>query len=58
MGALLSYFWSLWVEMICKISPLLKFETLGVFVNTSTTDEKHPVWDCDNFQFPIQMELS
>ena len=44
--------------MICKISPLLKFETLGVFVNTSTTDEKHPVWDCDNFQFPIQMELS
>ena len=44
--------------MICKISPLLKFEILGVFVNTYTPDDKYPVGDCENLQFPIQMILS
>ena len=28
--------------MICKISPLLKFEILGVFVNTLTADDNYP----------------
>ena len=51
-------FWSLWVEMICNISPCLKFEILGVFVNIVTADDKHPVGDCKNLQFPIQMQLS
>ena len=51
-------FWSLWVEKICKISPLWKFEILDVFVNTLTADAKYPVWDCENMQFPIQMHLS
>ena len=37
-------FWSLWGEMICKISPLLKFEILGVFVNTLTADDNYPLW--------------
>ena len=50
-------FWSLWGEMVCKISPLLKFETLWVFVNTLTADDKCPVWDCENLQFRIQMQL-
>ena len=35
--------------MIWKISPLLKFEILIVFVNTMTADEKYPVPDCENF---------
>ena len=41
-------------EGICflKISPLVKFEILGVFVNTLTTDDKYPVPDCENLQFP------
>ena len=29
---------SLWGEMICQISPSLKFEIIGVFVNTLTSD--------------------
>ena len=32
--------------MIRKISPLLKFEILGLFVNTLTVDDKYPVGDC------------
>ena len=44
--------------MIRKISPLLKFEILGLFVNTLTVDDKYPVRDCENLQLPIQMQLS
>ena len=51
-------FWSLWGEMIPKIFPLFKFEILGGFVNTLTADDKYPVRDCENLQFPIQMQLS
>ena len=54
----LTYFPSLWGKMICKISPLFKFEILGVFVNTLATEDTYPVRDCENLQFPIQMELS
>ena len=49
---------SLWQEMIWKISHLLKFEILGVFVNTLTADGKYLVEDSENLQFPIQMQLS
>ena len=49
---------SLWGIMIWKISPLLKFEMIGVFVNTWTADYKYPVPDCENFSFLIQMKLS
>ena len=41
-------FLSLWEKIIWKISPLLKFEILGVFVNTLTVDDKYPVRDCGN----------
>ena len=34
--------------MIRKISPLMKFQILEVFVNTLTTDYKYPVPDCEN----------
>ena len=51
-------FWSLWGEMISKIAPLFKFEILRVFVNTLTADNKYTVWDCENLQFLIQMQLS
>ena len=50
-------FSSLWREMIWKISPWLKFEILGLFVNTWTSDYKYPVTDCENLQFPIQIQL-
>ena len=38
--------------------PLLNFEILGLFVNTLTADNKYPVLDCENLQFPIQKQLS
>ena len=50
-------FGSLRREMAWKVSSLLKFEILVVFVNTLTADDKYLVWDCENFQFPIQMQL-
>ena len=48
-------FWSLWEEIIWKTSPLFEVEILGVSVYTLTADDKYPVRDCDNLQFPIQM---
>ena len=39
------------------MSPLFKFEMIGAFVNTLTADDKYPVRDCENLQFPIQMML-
>ena len=43
--------------MSWKVSPLVKFEIFGVSVNTLTADDKYPVRDCQNLQFPIQMML-
>ena len=57
-GHLYHTFWSLWAEMICKISPLLKFEIFWVFVNTLTADDDSPLPDCESFKFPVQMQLS
>ena len=51
-------FWSLWMEMTWKISPLQKFEILGVFVNTLTADDKYSVLDWENLKFSIQMQIS
>ena len=51
-------FSSLWGEMISKISPLLNFEIICVFVNTMAADYKYPVPDCENLPFPIPMQLS
>ena len=45
-------------EMIWKIYLLLKFEILGVLVNTLTTDDKYPYQDCENLFFPIRIQLS
>ena len=39
-------FSSLWIEMTWKISPWLKFEIIGLFVNTWTADYKYPVLVC------------
>ena len=49
---------SLWEEIIWKTSPWLKFEIIGLFVNTWTANYKYPVPDCENLPFPIQIELS
>ena len=40
------------------MSPLLLREILPVFVQTLTVDGKYPVQFCENFQLPIQMQLS
>ena len=51
-------FWSLWGEIIWKISTWLKFDIIGLFANTWTADYKYPVPDCENLPFPIQIQLS
>ena len=51
-------FWSLWKEIIWKISTWLKFHIIGLFANTWTADCKYPVPDCENLPFPIQIQLS
>ena len=40
------------------MSPLVLREILPVFVETLTVDGKYPVQFCENFQLPIQMQLS
>ena len=44
--------------MTLKISPLVNFENLGVFVNTLTAYENYSFGDSGDLQFPIQMQLS
>ena len=51
-------FWSLWGEIIQKISPWLKFRIIGLFVTTWTADYKYPVPHCENLPFPIQIQFS
>ena len=51
-------FWSLWREVIWIISPWLKFEIIGLFVNTWTSDWKYAVPDCESLPFRIQIQLS
>ena len=51
-------FWSLWGQIISKIPPWLKFDSIGLFANTWTADYKYPVPDCENLLFPIQIQLS
>ena len=38
--------------------PLVTGETIGLFVNILTADEKYRVQDCENLELPIQMQLS
>ena len=54
----ISIFLSLWTEMTWKMSPLLNFEIMGVFVNTMIADENYPFGDCGNLHFPIQIQFS
>ena len=51
-------FSSHWGEIIWKTSPWLKFEIIGLFVNTRTADYKSPDLGCENLPFPIQIHLS
>ena len=44
--------------MMWETFSLLKFEILGVFVNTWTADYKYKVPHSENLQLPIQMQLS
>ena len=50
-------FSSFWEKLIWKMSPLVLFKILGVFVNTLIADGKYPVQDCENLQLPIQKQL-
>ena len=45
-------FSSSWGKMIWKMSPWVKFEILVMFVNTLTAEDKYPVRDWENLQFP------
>ena len=45
-------------EMIWKISPWLKFQIKGLFVNIWATDYKYPVTDFENLPFAMQIQLS
>ena len=40
------------------MSPLVIGEVLVVFVKRLTADAKYALQDCENFQLPIQMQLS
>ena len=51
-------FSSLWAEAIWKISPLMKFEIIRLFVNTWTAHYKYPVPDCENLPFPFAVPYS
>ena len=51
-------FWSLWGEIIWKISPSVKFGVRGLFVNTRTAHYKYPVPVWKNLPFRIQIQLS
>ena len=44
--------------MIWKISPLVKFEILWVYINTLTADHMYHVPDIENLLFPNQTILS
>ena len=44
--------------MTSKISPLLNFEILEVFVNTLTEDENNAFGDFGDLHFPSQMQIS
>ena len=50
-GHFYNIFPSLWGEMIWKISPWLKFEIVGLFINTWTANYKYPVPVCQNLPF-------
>ena len=50
--------WSLIRDLCSKKSLLLKYEILGLLVNTLATDEKYPVLNRENLTIPIQMQLS
>ena len=46
------------MEMTSKISPLLNFEILEVFVNTLTDEENYRFGDSGDLHFPSQMQIS
>ena len=45
-------------KLIWKLPPLVLCQILEEFFNTLTADGKYPVQDCENFQLPIQIQLS
>ena len=51
-------FSSFWENLVGKMSPLVLGEILGLFLNTLTADGKYPLADWENWQLPMQMQLS
>ena len=45
-------------EKNLKMPLLVICETLEVFVNTLTVNDKYPLWSCENLLLPSQMQLS
>ena len=47
----------LWGNLVSKMSPLVIYEILGVFVNALAVDDKYPLRNCVNLSLSIQTKL-
>ena len=52
------FFLSLWEKLSWKMSLLMIYQILGLFVNTLTSDNKYSLCNSEVLQQPIQMQLS
>ena len=46
------------MKFSCRMSPLVIYKTLGLFINILTADDKYSLLNKDNLAQPIQMQLS
>ena len=51
-------FSSFWGKFICKTSPLVLAEIVGLSANTLTSDRKYRIQGFQNLSLPIQMQFS
>ena len=52
------FYWSMSKKITLKKSLLLIYKMFGLFVNTSTADDKYSLLNSDNLTQPIKMQLS
>ena len=51
-------YWSLWMQLTCKKSLLLRSKISRLFPNTLNGDGKYSLFNRDNLTQPIQMQVS
>ena len=51
-------YWSQWMQLSWKKSPLVIWKIIGLFFNTLTADDKYSVLNCDKLMQLIQIQLS